>query len=370
MRHDPCPALDKLPDFICSLNGPILVTAPHSITLPPLHRKTHYRERGTGQLAIGIAQRLCSTGNRSSLMVWNCMADSDDCRLDPNYLPTKNFLESEWHRSIHAWVLRWSTLGAPLLHIDLHGKITDELFVDVGMAALERTWPQELQCMVRMLKCQLVKELDDVLAHFQAHGAMGALISAQMDPRLDGYRNDGFATMSMQTAQFGVLSIQLEFPSVLRNRLLVDEELRDALADAIAKVYQNSLVPIWSTIQNGANGTSSLETHKQVLHSEESIYNSGIPSSTNNIAREETETCFIDETFLMLSGMVESLKASEYGQEVDDEGAATCPFLLPCDFGPVQESGPVAPSDMSEWCVSLLQSFRQWEKSHEHLQSI
>merc|ERR1712232_536257 len=93
--------------------------------------------------------------------------------------------------------------------------------------------------------CEVAKAFDGALAQCSVQGPRANLITVQTDPRLDGFRSDGFATMSMQTAMLGVPSIQLELPAILREQLLLNTNLCDCLADGICNVFSET-VSRWS----------------------------------------------------------------------------------------------------------------------------
>ena len=75
--------------YVASLNGPILLTAPHSSTLKREVNgefKTHLRERFTSTIVLMIAEAMKDLGQPNSYVVW----DKKNARvaewLDPNYL--------------------------------------------------------------------------------------------------------------------------------------------------------------------------------------------------------------------------------------------------------------------------------------------
>mmetsp|Transcript_62615 Transcript_62615/g.123754 ORF Transcript_62615/g.123754 Transcript_62615/m.123754 type:complete len:366 (-) Transcript_62615:167-1264(-) len=350
--------LKDLPNMICCLHGPILVTAPHSITLPPVHRKVHLREYATGEIALRLFQQLCSIGVNGSIIVWNCAADDDSRRLDPNFVPTDSLNFSEWHLALNKWLLRAD--GCPLLHVDIHGKITDETFLDLGCAALEQMWPTRHQSFVTRMKCRFAKMFDEALMKCPVYGSRANLITVQVDPTLDGFRADGFATMSMQSAMLGIPSVQLELPFPLRKRLANDEHLCNLLARGIADVFQGTVVSWWSVERGFQTPVSSIisdhvEANKQQAGTQQSMIDQG---------DEE------DIVFAMLSGMVERCHdlANQHDKTKEHpycEDRHAFPMLGACGAGPpdVIESGLVEPAELQAWGAKLLEDMGQWERS-------
>lgn len=348
--------LVSLPDLICSLRGEVLLTAPHSLTLPPLHRKEHLRERGTAQLAVSLAKELQKLGFGASAMIWNCFAQEDAGRLDPNYLQSSSFADSEWHCALHRWVHPASDSSIRFLHLDIHGKITDDVFLDVGFGAMENLWPQRHQAFVSAFKCSLAKVFDATLMQRQVFGPRGNLMTVQIDPRLNGFRADGFTTMSMQTAMLGIPSVQLELPAMLREQLMKDAALCCLLAHGIAEVYRETVVPWWRGQDHVCiNPAGSIEPLSSDGGGEPELFVGGL--------QEEWDE---DDPLVMLGGMADGCELDDATDEqlvteVDDR---RFPALCHCEawVSTVHESGPGSAEAMEQWYASVLASLNQWEE--------
>lgn len=236
--------------------------------------------------------------------------------------------------------------------MDIHGKITDEIFLDVGVAHLERLWPSMHQRFVAACKCQLARNFDEVLLQCQAYGPRGNLITVQSDPILNGYRSDGFATLSMQTAMLGVPSVQLEFPSMLRSRLLIDVGMCQQLAKCIADVHHQDVVP-WH--QGAADQYADVDRLRTSLEA----------SHVNTQTKVETD----DEDFAlcMLSGMVQASSASDHIEEpVVSNEESQFPVVRICEKCAKHATGShdMNGRDFSDWSATLLRAFLEWDKSH------
>lgn len=350
-----------MPDFICCLRGPLLITAPHSLTLPAVHRKEHLREYGTAQFAISIAQHLQRAEQGASIMLWNCASSSNSHRLDPNCLPMQSLPESEWHRALHRWVLGAADSGAPLLHIDVHGKISDELFLDVGLAACEQMWPRRHQAFIAALKCGLAKECDAALRRHRVLGPRANRITVQTEPKLDGFRSDGFATMAMQTAMLGVPSVQVELPVLLRERLVDDAELCYSLAACFSCVYSETVAPWWLAQFCSIDGTIARLSLNESDAGQPPAHESD-DSLAGQAAEEE------DDWFSLLGGMAgrcvsdRSVDSDGFSEDQDQE----FPDLIPSQAfaTTVLESGPVDPAGLAGWLSLLLAYCNDWEQTH------
>ena len=127
--------------YICSLKGPILLTAPHSISVvrkishnpntesyksskKTIHRndvestEIHHMERWTAEIALKLAIRVSEILKISpSFMIWNLFNGFKEDNLDPNYTHSQWFEQSPWHRALHQF--KNKNLNLPLLHIDV-----------------------------------------------------------------------------------------------------------------------------------------------------------------------------------------------------------------------------------------------------------
>lgn len=388
-KRDVVDTLSDLPDLLCWLQGPILFSAPHSIWLPGIFRPPHLCERGTGQIAIGLARELHDSDFGASFMAWNSAAKPDPERLDPNYLPPHLYANSQWHCALHKWVLSAGALGAPLFHIDLHGKISDELHVDVGLNHLEIMWPSHEQRFITSLKCQLAKELEAVLMAQQVLGPRANLITVQTEPKLDGFRPE-WHTMSMQSAMLGVPSVQLELPPHLRDRLVCDAELMRLFANCISKVFYETVVPWWFS----ARCTDPL----QFLGSQGDVF-VGLPGACN---QKEDEVSAVsacskvplddstmalaisvahanpdknvdhindwadagnwDDPFLLLNGM-SAASHTPISEEMAQDVEASYSMLELCETlaSSVDDCGLRDEKCLGFWCENILRSLGEWE---------
>ena len=245
-------------DFLCCLRGPILITAPHSIKIvrgggDTLERtRNHKRERWTAEISMLVAKELHLAGLPASVMVWNRIAGPGKGRLDPNYLLRSQFHLSPWHRALHKWATKIggggpaTDAGIPLLHVDLHGKVSEKLHLDLGAAPLEEVWPEQDQSFVRALKFNFCKKLDQVLADCSVFSQKGKQIKVKADPVLHGFwGDDTVTTISHQSVLLGIPAVQFEMPPRLREQLVTKPELAKRFAAAIQEVYFEVVTPWW-----------------------------------------------------------------------------------------------------------------------------
>eukprot|EP00811_Abedinium_folium_P012054 NODE_2116_length_2289_cov_9.520814.p1 GENE.NODE_2116_length_2289_cov_9.520814~~NODE_2116_length_2289_cov_9.520814.p1 ORF type:complete len:554 (+),score=176.92 NODE_2116_length_2289_cov_9.520814:44-1663(+) len=244
-------------DCIFSLRGAILLTAPHSLKLvrgPDGRSRNHKRERWTAELAVVLAREMYRAAMPASLMIWNRAAVPARGRLDPNYLEAHEFPASPWHRGLHRWML---TAGGndgavPLLHVDLHGKVSEKLHLDLGIAPLEEVWTPQEQPVVAALKAHLALSLDEALRRRDVRSEKGRLIQVDGDPRLNGYwGSDTVTTISHQSVLLGVPAVQFEMPLRLRERLVHDGELCSLFAAGLIRAYREVISPWWAQHRTG-----------------------------------------------------------------------------------------------------------------------
>ncbi|CAK9004677.1 Uncharacterized protein CT_035 [Durusdinium trenchii] len=232
--HPPAPILQRGGlDFVCCLGGPILITAPHSMKIVrggggTLERtRNHKQERWTAEISMLVARELYLAGLPASVMVWNRIAGPGRGRLDPNYLLRSQFNLSPWHRALHKWATKIggggpaTDAGIPLLHVDLHGKVSEKLHLDLGAAPLEEVWPEQDQSVVRALKFNFCKKLDKALADCRVLSQKGKQIKVEADPALHGFWGaDTVTTISHQSVLLGIPAVQFEMPPRLREQLI------------------------------------------------------------------------------------------------------------------------------------------------------
>ena len=131
--------------YICSLKGPILFTAPHSITvirkfmnndknnnnyrspkktINKTDKETieiHHMERWTAEIALKLSIQVSEILNISpSFMIWNLFKGFNENNIDPNYTNSKWFHQSPWHKALHKFKnIHKDQPLLPLLHIDV-----------------------------------------------------------------------------------------------------------------------------------------------------------------------------------------------------------------------------------------------------------
>ena len=154
-----------------------------------------------------VARELHALGTPASVMIWNRIAGPGRGRLDPNYLVRSQFASSPWHRALHRWALKVGAGGPglgdiPLFHVDLHGKVSEKLHLDLGAAPLEAVWPHHEQSFVRALKYNFCKKLDKVLADCSVLSVKGHQIKVDVDPDLHGFWGEDMSEQGSKDALF------------------------------------------------------------------------------------------------------------------------------------------------------------------------
>lgn len=297
-------------------------------------------------------------------MVWNCAAELKSSTLDPNLLPEVDLHSSEWHNALHRWLLAAACHRTPVMHVDIHGKITDETLLDVGVRALEHIWPPRHQQFVSAFKCRLVKNMEEVLMQCQVKGPRGNLITVQCDPPLDGFRSDGFATMSMQAAMLGVPSAQLEFPPMLRMRSMNDTDLCQRLAAGIADVYFKIVVPWHSEVPGQSVEALSSEVATTPESDEDYDVFAMLSQMVDDIAVDEhtgeTNTTKPQEAW---TGKTET--HSDVAENLVEAEGLKFPTMCVCEeyAKGVSEIEGIDDADFEDWSMDLLQAFLRWDQS-------
>eukprot|EP00928_Gymnodinium_smaydae_P072148 TRINITY_DN55561_c0_g1_i1.p1 TRINITY_DN55561_c0_g1~~TRINITY_DN55561_c0_g1_i1.p1 ORF type:complete len:286 (-),score=23.52 TRINITY_DN55561_c0_g1_i1:522-1259(-) len=191
-------------------------------------------------------------------MVWNRIAGPGRGRLDPNYLTQSQYSKSPWHRALHRWALSAGHGGpasgeesVPLFHVDLHGKVSEKLHLDLGAAPLEEIWPTGDQQFVGTVKRHMSTTLDKALSACNVRSLKGKQIKVDVDPRLHGYWGaDTVTTISHQSVLLGVPAVQFEMPPRLREQFVQSTLLGQRFAAAIAEVYHEVVTPWWIARSN------------------------------------------------------------------------------------------------------------------------
>lgn len=112
-------------------DGPLLFTAPHSKklyrggSLTGDKQRVHLRELFTSFLAVDFALKSSKMmgfdkQRTNSYCIWGSSKVLDEQDLDPNYLHPKQYEDSPFHQSLHAFQMQNNKM--PLFHIDIHGK--------------------------------------------------------------------------------------------------------------------------------------------------------------------------------------------------------------------------------------------------------
>lgn len=258
----------RLPDgqpapFVAHFAGPILLTAPHGLRvyrggLNGERRRLHGREKYVTQIVLKVAALLRKRlGIEASFIVWNYKTarPKDSKNLDPNYLVESQFARSPWHQSLQTFKQRFFDKGKASLHIDFHGKKNRKSKVhnvDIGIDPLLECCKDPEDCNATIdwsaseaskLQAMTASILDKAFA--KASGARGKHIQSNPDPYLCGLWGHGCEhTLSHQAVRIGIPAFQLETPSDVRTKMMMDNEFLNKFANAIADIYEKVVVPI------------------------------------------------------------------------------------------------------------------------------
>lgn len=240
------PSIPTKPTHFCSINGPILFTAPHSATLyrggKEYNTKVtiHGREKHTAILAIRYAAQ-----TSGSFCVWNHTKVLSHKELDPNYMIDSKLSISPFHQALHA--LQAKNPSIPLMHIDIHGKVDRKknFNLDLGLVSMDVHWGSSESKFISEFCSGLTKGFDKAL---KLCGQMnGYDARCENNPALHGYWGGGIYTMTEQAIRLGIPSFQLEIPTTMRYRLFVDRGFSDMFLEGIMEVYKNVVVPWWGS---------------------------------------------------------------------------------------------------------------------------
>lgn len=290
---------------ICSLRGPILFTAPHSITVVRKFSKIseeeddrnaqykrkkktitenereileiHHMERHTAALALKLAVATSEMLEIApSFMIWNLFAGFKETNFDPNYTLSEWFSDSPWHRALHQFkAINMSvndesaknhsmsttnsiniTNPTPMLHIDLHGRQNrvGDINLDIGSKAMEQCWIENPKCCQFMndLNQFWIREMNPIL---EAQGQRFVVkkdstktplgIRVELNPKYEGFRGhqcDGHTMVHQSVLVGNIVAIQLELPTVLRTELMENESFFNQFARCIADLYVQIVV--------------------------------------------------------------------------------------------------------------------------------
>jgi len=110
-------------DYVATLNGPILMTAPHTTELTREDGSTRSVESDLTDILPILAAEINTLmgANSASYMYWATPRTSTSADLDGgNLLNDAEQDASAFHKALHKFA--YNNFDKPLLHLDLHGK--------------------------------------------------------------------------------------------------------------------------------------------------------------------------------------------------------------------------------------------------------
>ena len=262
--------------YICSLKGPILFTAPHSITVVrkishnteedkrndnyKSPQKTvkieksatfeiHHIERFTAEIALKLSVTVSKLLQiEPSFMIWNLFAGFKEENLDPNYTHSQWFDQSPWHKGLH--LFKDINHHLPKLHIDIHGRMNriGDVNMDIGYKAMEKCWDntntkrfiQDMNTFWTQKMNPILEELGERFVVKKDPDKIPLGMRVELDPKYEGFRGhkcDGH-TMVHQSVLIGdIIAIQFELPTFLRRELIYNAPFFDKFAKCIADFY-------------------------------------------------------------------------------------------------------------------------------------
>lgn len=200
----------------------------------------HASEKYTTELAQKLAKSMKNLlGFEASCIVWNSKVakNRDRNNLDPNHMSAANFAISPWNQGIAHFKQAFPNM--PLLHLDLHGR-TDAHFktgypVEFSLAAASLELANKDA--VEQFRLVMHQELAQCFACNKLLVAQKPFLLDTM-PKMSGvWDKPDCYTMSHQSALQGIMSVQCELPSTLREELMKNDTLLDRFARAIAQMY-------------------------------------------------------------------------------------------------------------------------------------
>mmetsp|Transcript_5507 Transcript_5507/g.9599 ORF Transcript_5507/g.9599 Transcript_5507/m.9599 type:complete len:790 (+) Transcript_5507:70-2439(+) len=217
----------------------MIFTAPHSLPLCREGHRPHQPEAYTSSLARDLAR---SVGG--AFLTWSRLEEGrareyykvtggpDPMNKDPNYLRVEDLLDSPWTRNLQEVRRLWDPLRAAL-HIDLHGcqdpGASSGSDLVVGLRAMEFAGRKRTEDLRQLLYLCL------------SMGLRGLSINVRPSKQLTGALEDGHCTLSQQslTSEGGAYtcSVQLEMSRKLRQKLYLDPQVKNFLAQALKHAW-------------------------------------------------------------------------------------------------------------------------------------
>ena len=255
-------------------------------------------------------------------MVWDAMnamvgGRGDATSLDPNYLDTTTATLSPWHSALHAFRAAASAaVGAgadapptasggyaPLVHIDIHGKMdrANNMDIDVGMGPMEEDWGEGA---TELIKGALGPALEGALGGrslVSRKSKKRMPITIELDPLLSGYwghYNESPLTISHQSVLLGIPALQLEIPYSIRELLMADAKAFDAFAAALFEAIDAALGADLGTPESLPFRALEVEPHLPPASSAEAHGEQGEGGAPPPPLCELEVTCHVDEAWL------------------------------------------------------------------------
>ena len=234
------------PQYLLSINGPLLFTAPHSGRVYrggeeyKEKRRIHLREKYTAVLAMRFAREVSG-----SYCVWSHTHKLNETDQDPNYLLAGREQISPFHLALHAWA---GCHAGPLFHVDIHGKMDrkDNYELDLGVICMYHHWTEPADMRFAMaITERLTEGFNKVLATIPKYKEYKAICNN--DPVLHGLWGRDLRTMTEQAAELRIPTIQLEIPLKMRAHLFGNEAFSKAFLAVITETYKDVISPMWAT---------------------------------------------------------------------------------------------------------------------------
>mmetsp|Transcript_6540 Transcript_6540/g.16019 ORF Transcript_6540/g.16019 Transcript_6540/m.16019 type:complete len:788 (+) Transcript_6540:122-2485(+) len=217
----------------------MIFTAPHSIPLCREGHRPHQPEAYTSSIARDLARAV-----GGAFLTWSRLEEGrareyykvtggpDPMNKDPNYLRVEDLSDSPWTRNLQEVRRLWHPLK-PALHVDLHGcqdpGPSSGSDLVVGLRAMEFAGRKRTE------------DLRQLLYMCLSMGLRGLSINVRPNKQLTGALEAGHCTLSQQslTNEGGAYtcSVQLEMSRTLRQRLHLDPQVKNFLAQALKHAW-------------------------------------------------------------------------------------------------------------------------------------
>jgi len=213
--------------FVPRISVPLLFTAPHGLWLHRDNHEDHKPEDYTSFLANDFGSSLgasVATWSAEEIAKSKQGGGADPDNRDPNYLHPDELALDPWNLMLEDQLQR---CGGMCCHVDFHGRrdfspgVNDESDCDIGLGAMFERDPTT----AKEMKAQLVTELTRALAETP--------FEVNSHPALQGRGRDGRMTLTQQSSQKGMQSVQIELSLSLRKELNRNRNLRAKFANAI-----------------------------------------------------------------------------------------------------------------------------------------